>query len=153
MLSVIPAETKVLFDSIFDYRRSTTALCYADQRVVKKDGRHFMRRSTAGWQLCVQWKDGFTSWEKLSDPKELHPIECAKYAVAQNLQAEPAFNWWVSYVLKKREHIISLVKKKNACYLKRNEKFGIDLPRTVEEEAHCLDKKHGNTLWADAIAT
>ena len=37
---------------------------------------------TAGWQLCIQWKDGLTSWEKLSDMKESHPIETAKYAVA-----------------------------------------------------------------------
>ena len=82
----------------------------------------------------------------------MHPIECAEYALAQNLQAGPAFNWWVRYVLKKRESIISLPKKRNAHYLKRNEKFGIDLPKTVEE-VHRLDKKNSNTLWADAIAT
>ena len=99
-----------------------------------------MRRSTAGWKLCVQWKDGSTSWEKLSDLKESNPIEVAEYAVAQNLQAEPAFNWWVSFVLKKRERIISLVKKRNARYLKRNQQFGIDLPKNVEE-ACILDEK------------
>ena len=55
-------------------------------------------------------------------------------------------------MLTKREHIISLVKKRNARYLKRNENFDIDLPNNVEE-AHRLDKKNGNTLWTDAIAT
>ena len=100
----------VMFDSIVEFRRSTTVLCYTNQ-LVRKDGQHFIQRSTAGWQLYVQWKDGSTSWEKLSDPKELHPIECAKYAVAQTLQAKPAFNWRVSYVLKKQEHLISLVKR------------------------------------------
>ena len=79
-------------DSIVDYRRSTTALGYVDQKVVKKNGRNFMRRLTSGWQLCIQWKDGSTSWEKLSNLKESHPIECAEHAVAQNLQNEPAFN-------------------------------------------------------------
>ena len=83
----------VMFDSIVGFRRSKSALCYADQRVIKKDGQHFIRRLTAGWQLCVQWKDGSTSGEKLSDLKESHPIECAEYDVAQNLQAEPVFNW------------------------------------------------------------
>ena len=68
------------------------------------------------------------------------------------MQAEPAFNWLVSYVLKKRERIISLVKKRNARYLKRNQKFGIDLPNNVEE-ARILDEKNGDTLWADGIAT
>ena len=43
----------VMFDSIVDFRRSTTALCYADQKVFKADGRSFMRRTTAGWHLCV----------------------------------------------------------------------------------------------------
>ena len=75
----------------------------------------------------------------------------AEYAVAQSLELEPAFNWWVPHVLKKRERIISLVKKRSAKYLRRNEKFGIQVPRTVEE-AYELDRKSGNTLWADAIA-
>ena len=54
----------VMFDSIVDFRRSTTALCYADQKVLKADGRSFMLRTTAGWNLCIQWKDGSTLWEK-----------------------------------------------------------------------------------------
>ena len=44
----------VMFDSIVDFRRSTTALCYADQKVLKADERSFMRRTTAGWHPCVQ---------------------------------------------------------------------------------------------------
>jgi hypothetical protein len=35
--------------------------------------------------------------------------------------------------------------------LKRTHKFGIELPKTVNEALE-LDKKHGNTFWADAIA-
>ena len=89
--------------------------------------------------------------EKLSDLKESNPIDVAEYAVAQNLQAEPAFNWWVSFVLKKREQIISLVKKRSTRYLKRNGKFDITLPKTVEE-VHRLGKKNDNTQWADVIA-
>ena len=82
--------------------------------------------------------------------KESHPIECTEYDGAQDLQSEPTFNWLVNYVLKKRERIISLVKKRSARYLKRNEKFGIALPNNIEE-AHRLDKKTGNTLWEDYI--
>ena len=41
----------VLLDSLIDFRRSTTALCYADQKVNRDDGRTYMRRSTAGWQV------------------------------------------------------------------------------------------------------
>ena len=34
--------------------------------------------------------------------------------------------------------------------MKRNEKFGIKLPKTVAEALN-IDKENGNTLWADAI--
>ncbi len=83
--------------------------------------------------------------------KESHPIETAKYAVTHGIDHEPAINWWVKHFLKKRERIISLVKQRNTRYLKRTHKFGIELPKTVQE-ALALDKKNGNTLWADAIS-
>ena len=67
----------VMFDLIVEFRRSTTVVCSTDQNVFKADGRSFMRRTTAVWHLCVQWKDGSTSWEKLFELKESLPVECA----------------------------------------------------------------------------
>jgi len=141
----------LLFDSIVDNRRGESALSLTDQKFVDSRGKLQYKRSTAGWDLCVEWKDGSTSWEKLSDFKECYPVQTAEYAVAQGIDHEPAFNWWVRPTLKKRDRIISLVKKRQTRYLKKNEKFGIELPKTVGE-ALALDKKNGNTLWADAIA-
>ena len=89
-----------------------------DQKFNRDDGRTYMRCSTAGWQVCAQWKVGSSSWEKLSDFKESHAIETAEYAVAQGLEFEPAFNWWVPHVLKKRACIISLVIQREARYLR-----------------------------------
>jgi hypothetical protein len=54
-------------------------------------------------------------------------------------------------VLKKYDWIFSLVCKWTTRYLKRTHKFGIEVPKTVKE-ALALDRKNGNTLWADAIA-
>ena len=65
---------------------------------------------------------------------------------------EPAFNWWVTHVLKKRIRIISLVRKRIPRYLKRKHKFGIELPTSVKDALE-IDKNNGNTYWADAIAT
>jgi len=110
-----------------------------------------MKQNTIGWQICCQWKDGSTSWENLSDLKESHPLETAEYAVTIGIDQESAFNWWVPHVLKKRDQIISLVRKQTTYYLKRNHKFGIEVPKTVKEALE-LDRKNGNTLWADAIA-
>ena len=54
-------------------------------------------------------------------------------------------------MLRKRDQIISLVRRRTTRYLKRTHKFGIEIPKTVKE-ALALDRKNGNTLWADAIA-
>ena len=91
------------------------------------------------------------SWENLSDLKESHPIETAKYAKIIGIDHEPAFNWWVLHVLKKRDRIISLVKKWNPQFLKRTHKFSIEKPRTAKKALE-LDPKNGNTFWADTIA-
>ena len=140
----------VLFDSFVDFRRDGTALSLADQKVVVK-GRPSLRRTTVGWLLCCQWKDGSTSWEKLSDLKESHPVQTAEYAIAQGIDHEPAFNWWVPHVLKKRDSIIAQVKRRSARYLKRTHKWGLEVPQSVDD-ALAIDKRNGNTFWADAIA-
>ena len=41
-----------------------------------------VRKTIKGWQLCIRWKDGTTSWERLADLKESYPIEVAEYSVA-----------------------------------------------------------------------
>ncbi|KAL7476932.1 hypothetical protein ACHAW6_002756, partial [Cyclotella cf. meneghiniana] len=102
------------------------------------------------WELCCEWKDGNTSWQKLSDLKESHPLQVADFALAVGIADVPAFNWWVSWVLKKRDRIISLVKCRSARYHKRTHKFGIELPKSVEE-AYAIDKATVTTLWRDAI--
>ena len=137
----------VLFDSFVDYRKKDTALSLPGQKIVV-NGWALLCRSTVGWQLCCKWKDGLTSWEKPSDMKKSHPIETAEYAKAQEIDHEPAFNFWVPHVLKKREGIISLVKQRDAQYLKRTHKFGIEVPKSVKD-TYDLDKKNDNTFWAD----
>jgi hypothetical protein len=107
--------------------------------------------STAGWQLCCQWHDGSTSWESLKLLKESHPIETAEFAVSQDIDREPAFNWWVPHTLKKREAIIKLAKMRKTAYLKKKHKFGIEVLSTVKRAVE-IDQENGNHLWADAIS-
>ena len=63
------------------------------------------------------------------------------------LDKEPAFRWWIKDVLKKRDRILSKVKSR---YWKRTHKFGIELPKTVED-ALALDRKNDNNFWKLAI--
>ena len=121
-----------------------------DQKTTQK-GRTYYRRSTAGWKLCCQWKDGSTSWTKLSDLKESHPIETSKYAVSQGIDGEPVFNWWVPHMIKKRAHIIYLVKNRSARYLKKTHKLGVEVPKSAKHALE-IDKKNGNTFWSDTIS-
>jgi hypothetical protein len=63
------------------------------------------------------------------------------------LDKEPVFRWWIKDVLKKRDRILSKVK---SHYWKRTHKFGIELPKTVED-ALALDRKNDNNFWKLAI--
>jgi len=136
----------ILLESIVDHTKDGHAVKKADQMVVV-NGRSSMKKTTKGWMLCVQWKDGTTTWERLSELKESNPVEIAEYAVANEIHLEPAFEWWVPFTLKKRDRIISAVSNR---YHKRTHKFGIELPKSVAD-ARRIDKENGNTLWEDAI--
>ena len=81
-----------------------------------------------------------TSLQVLKNLKEPHPVETLEYGVAQKIDHNPEFNWWVNVVLKKTLRIIYLVKKRNACYLKKTHKFGIELPMSVAQ-AYDMDEK------------
>ena len=76
-------------------------------------------------------------------------MEVAEFAVAQGIQEEPAFLWWVPYVLQRRQRIVAAVMK---CYHKRTHKYGIEVPKTYDD-CICIDTENGNTLWQDAVVT
>ena len=89
----------LLLKEIVDWKKSSSATAPADMYVTRGSNQHF-RKTTKGWHLCVEWKDGTTSWERLANLKESNPIEVAEFAVAHGLQDQPAFIWWVPYTLK-----------------------------------------------------
>ena len=139
--------TIVIMDEIIDHAMDGSAVSADDLYVTTKNGKKHMRRTTQGWKLCVLWKDGSTSWERLADLKESNPVECAEYAVANKLTNQPAFAWWVPFTLKTRNRIIAAV---NSRYAKKSHKFGLELPKSVKE-ALAIDARNGDTAWYDAI--
>ena len=50
----------ILLDSFVDYCKKDTALFLSVEKIVVNDHKS-LRRSTVGWQLCCQWKDGSAS--------------------------------------------------------------------------------------------
>ena len=75
-------------------------------------------------------------------------MQVAEYAATNKIAHEPAFNWWVHDVLRKRNRIISKVKSK---YWRTTHKFGIRVPKTVEE-ALLIDDETKTDFWRKALA-
>ena len=100
----------ILLDEITDHRSDASAIPITDSTIRSANGSEKPKKTTQGWFLLVQWKDGSVSWEKLSDLKASNPVEVAEYAVANRLVEQPAFKWWVPHVIKHRNRIISKVK-------------------------------------------
>jgi hypothetical protein len=84
----------MLMDSILDHRKDANAVPKDDGYVVV-NGKRSRKKTTDGWQLNIQWKDGSTSWEHLKTLKEANPLEIAEYVIANKISSKPAFVWWV----------------------------------------------------------
>jgi hypothetical protein len=136
-----------LLDEIMDHKKDDTAIDIVNGTVTTSSGNVKPKITTQGWQLRVLWKDKSTSWVKLKDLKASNPVELAEYAVANRIAEEPAFKWWVSNTLRKRNHIILKVKKK---YWWMMHKFGCKLPHSVEEALE-IDRQTGTDHWQRAL--
>jgi hypothetical protein len=71
-----------LLDAIINHKLDGHAV----QRADGFNGQKRMKKTTKGWQLYIQWKDGTTSWERLADLKESNRVEAAKYAIARGIK-------------------------------------------------------------------
>jgi hypothetical protein len=138
-----------LLQEIIGHRKDNTALNVEDM-YVQGSNNLSMKKSTKGWHLQIMWKDGSTTWEPLKDLKSSNPVEVAEYAVAHELIEEPAFKWWVPHVIKKRNRLVSAIKRQTS-HRKKNYKFGIEIPHSVERGL-AIDKETGTTFWVDAIS-
>ncbi|KAL7481617.1 hypothetical protein ACHAW6_007296 [Cyclotella cf. meneghiniana] len=113
----------LMLEAIVDNRKNPDVAISLNDQVKIVNGKKVVSHSTRGWKLCCEWKDG--------NLMESHPLQVAEFSLAVGIADEPAFNWWVTWVLKKRVRIISLVKHQSARYHKRTHKFGIELPKPL----------------------
>jgi hypothetical protein len=118
-----------------------------DKYFTTKSGTKRMRQTTQGWKFLVEWSNGLRQWMDLKLLKESNPVQVAEYANSRNIDEEPAFAWWVPYVLRKRDAIVSAV---NSRVLRTSHKHGIELLTSVTS-AIAIDQKNKNMLWQDAL--
>jgi hypothetical protein len=140
---------QMMLDEIIDHRVTEEAITKGKGTYVNQYGVSRRKQTTRGWELLIQWKDGSTDWVALKDFKESYPVELALYATDRDIQDEPAFAWWVPFVLKKQKRILQKVKTKSK-YWARTHKYGVRVPKNIKEAIE-IDKENGNTLWMDAV--
>jgi hypothetical protein len=100
-----------LLSEITDHRSDNSAFQIADGFITSRNGNCVPKSTTQGLSLLVSWKDGSSDWLPLKDVKDAYPVQMAEYAVANKIANEPAFNWWVNTVLRKRNRIVAKVKR------------------------------------------
>lgn len=124
------------------------------QRVVTASGNHT-------WEFYVHWHGGDATWVPLRSLQVSHPTELAEYLVMCNLEDDPALAHWVKEIRKIQAQVLANVRRRVAATRKKakkkkkfvpgeREKFGVIIPRTVEEALR-LDAENGNHLWQQAI--
>jgi hypothetical protein len=72
----------------------------------------------------------------------------AEYALANQIAHEPDFDWWLHDALRRKKRLIKLSQTR---FLRPQYKYGICVPRNVEE-ALKFDLENGNKFWELAIA-
>jgi hypothetical protein len=71
----------ILLDRIVDHKSDENAISKEEGYFYHND-RRYGKNTTKGWNLCVEWKDGTTTWEPLSALKESNPVEVVQYSVS-----------------------------------------------------------------------
>ena len=136
-----------VLQEIIDHKKDGTAIETPNGYTTTRQGRRIPKKTTRGWKLLCQWRDGQSDWIDLKHLKDSNPIQVAEYAVANRIQEEPAFRWWVPETLRTRNRIIAKVKSR---YWKTSHKYGVKLPHSVQEALQ-IDKETGTDFWWKAI--
>ena len=105
-------------DKIRDHQKSKDTIEKANRILVSKKKQSQKKINTKGWKFLIRWKDGLQPCVPPADLKESYPVQLAEYTKLYEREDKPAFAWWVSYALKKRDHVVSAVK---ARVLRRNQ--------------------------------
>ena len=97
----------LLFNAIIDSRNDGTQIKEGESFIHMYNGNKRRRDNTKGWEVFIQWKYGSSTWNQVKDVKESFPVQLKDYALLNQIADEPAFEWWINKVLKKRDRIIS----------------------------------------------
>ena len=83
---------------ITDHRCNSNAIPKSEGWFNTKTGTRRRVITTKGWDICVEWSNGSSSWIPLKDIKKSNPVQLAEYAVLQGIYNEVALAWWSNHV-------------------------------------------------------
>ncbi|KAL7489060.1 LOW QUALITY PROTEIN: hypothetical protein ACHAW6_014650 [Cyclotella cf. meneghiniana] len=138
----------VLLDSAVNYQCNIDVAVPRHDQVKVMDDKQVVTHSTKVGSCAMHGRIAAPLGK--SYLKKLHPLQVAKFAHSMGIADEPAFNWCVPWVLKKRDQIVSLVKHQSTWCQKQTHKFGIEIPKSVDE-AYTINATTGALLWQAAI--
>ena len=58
-----------LLNEIMDHKRDASAIRQQNGYIISSNGNKTPKRTTRGWKLLVEWKDGSVNWIPLVDLK------------------------------------------------------------------------------------
>jgi hypothetical protein len=137
----------ILLDDIIDFRRNDTAidkadaLWYSEWRKMETiyNSRMAITMSMEGREHQLGGSQRYETFL---------PGPSGRLCIANKIDDEPAFAWWVAHVFKTRDHILSKIKSK---YLEcSTHKLGLKIPKTVAQ-AQAINKENGDKLWWASI--
>ena len=94
-----------VLQEITDHKNDRQGMHTSTVHKMTRKGSHIPKATFKGWKLLCYWKDEYSVWVDLQHSKNFNPIYAAEYAVANKIQDEPAFKWWVPETLQSQNQI------------------------------------------------
>jgi len=89
----------IIFKEITNHRKNQDALLIEQGFTQGFNGNRHCKKTTQGWDINIEWWDGSTSWIPLKEIKYSNPLELVQYVIANQIDKEPAFAWWVPEIM------------------------------------------------------
>ena len=118
---------------ITDHKSEFNAILISGEFIKSRNGKNVPKKTTAGSKLIVKWNEVPTSWVPLKDLKASNLLELVEYTINDKIEFGTFLHWWVRGVAKLLDRNIGKVDKK---YWKTHHKFGMRVPKTVDEVLH-----------------
>ncbi|KAL7523159.1 hypothetical protein ACHAWF_000403, partial [Thalassiosira exigua] len=99
------------FADIVDHHKDSTALTEENGFIKVQGGGSKCIKTTKGWEILVEWKDGTSLWLSFRDVKEGSPVELAEYAVAMGLDKRARLRMYGIRVQKTLEEALRIDKE------------------------------------------